>query len=124
MWCQAQELRMNSSFNAYLLPERPRLRRMRHHVKMRRGMVLEDDIKEFWCRIHISPTLLSSFLCYPIDFRGFYLLRGSSVRLSVCARHEGASFIVVKVGGRTLCRPILQKQRKLALFFFSQLVRA
>jgi len=37
--------------------------------------MLQDDIKEFW---------------------GFYLIRGSIVRLSVCARHEGASFIVVK----------------------------
>jgi len=37
--------------------------------------MLQDDIKEFW---------------------GFYLIRGSVVRLSVCARHEGASFIVVK----------------------------
>ena len=66
---------MNSSFNAYLLSERPRLRRVRRRVRMRRKMVLEDDVKEFW---------------------GFYLLRWSEVRLSVCARHEGASFIVVK----------------------------
>ncbi len=75
VWCQAQELRMNSSFNAYLLSERPRLRRYQRRARMRRMMMLEDDIKEFW---------------------GFYLLRGSVVRLSVCARHEGASFIVVK----------------------------
>ena len=40
-----------------------------------RNMMLEDDIKEYW---------------------GFYLLRGSIVRLSVCSRHEGASFIMVK----------------------------
>jgi len=25
MWCSGQQLRMNSSFNAYLLPEKPRL---------------------------------------------------------------------------------------------------
>lgn len=75
MWCEAQELRMNASFNAYLLPERPRLQRYRHHVTMHRKMMLEDDIKEFW---------------------GFYLLRGSVVRLRVCSRHEGASFILVK----------------------------
>lgn len=42
---------------------------------MNRNMMLQDDIKEYW---------------------GFYLLRGSTVRLSVCSRHEGASFIVVK----------------------------
>ena len=38
--------------------------------------MLEDDIKEYW---------------------GFYLLKDSTVKLSVCSRHEGASFIVVKV---------------------------
>lgn len=42
---------------------------------MHRKMMLEDDIKEYW---------------------GFHLLRGSVVRLSVCSRHEGASFIIVR----------------------------
>ena len=37
--------------------------------------MLEDDIKEYW---------------------GFYLIKGSIVRLSVCSRHEGAGVIVVK----------------------------
>jgi hypothetical protein len=75
VWCQAQELTMNGSFNAYLLPERPKLLNYRQHVTMHRKMLLKDDIKEFW---------------------GFYLLRGSYVHLSVCSRHEGASFIVVR----------------------------
>ena len=42
---------------------------------MERKMMLQDDIKEFW---------------------GFYLLKDSIVKLSVCSRHEGASFIIVK----------------------------
>ena len=75
VWCQGQELRMNGSFNAYLLPSKPRLRRFRQHVTMTRKMILEDDIKEYW---------------------GFYLLRGSQVRLSTCARYVGSSFIIVK----------------------------
>jgi len=75
VWCEGQELRMNGSFNAYLLRERPKLRRFRQHVTMKRKMMLEDDVKEFW---------------------GFYLLRGSRVRLATCSRHEGASFILVK----------------------------
>ena len=66
---------MNGSFNAYLLPTKPRLRRFRQHVTMTRKMILEDDIKEYW---------------------GFYLLRGSQVRLSTCARYVGSSFIIVK----------------------------
>ena len=74
-WCEGQDIKMNSSFNAYLLEKRPRLKRYRHHVKMERRMMLEDDVKEYW---------------------GFYLLKGSVAKLSVCSRHEGASFIVVK----------------------------
>jgi hypothetical protein len=66
---------MNGSFNAYLMQERPKIRQYRQHVTMNRNMMLEDDIKEYW---------------------GFYLLRGSIVRLAVCSRHEGASFIIVK----------------------------
>ena len=83
---------MNGSFNAYLLPTKPRLRRFRQHVTMTRKMVLEDDIKEYW---------------------GFYLLRGSQVRLSTCARYVGSSFIIVK--GMFL--PILLHFK---LSFFSQ----
>merc|ERR1719204_1206893 len=75
VWCSGQELKMNGTFNAYLLPHRPKLRQYRQHVTMKRKMVLEDDVKEFW---------------------GFYLLRGSRVRISTCSRHEGASFILVK----------------------------
>jgi peptidyl-prolyl cis-trans isomerase SDCCAG10 len=78
VWCEGQDLRMvsNGSFNAYLLDDRPKLRRVLQRVSMQRRMVLEDDIKEYW---------------------GFYLLKNSFVKLSVCSRHEGASFIVVKV---------------------------
>ncbi len=66
---------MNGTFNAYLLQNRPKLKQWRQHVTMNRNMMLKDDIKEYW---------------------GFYLLRGSVVKLSVCSRHEGASFIVVR----------------------------
>ena len=46
---------------------------------MQRRMMLQDDIKEYW---------------------GFYLLKDSTVKLSVCSRYIGASFIVVKVRQR------------------------
>ena len=56
--------------------QRPKLKRWRQHVVMNRNIhALQDDIKEYW---------------------GFYLLKGSRVKLSVCSRYEGASFIVVK----------------------------
>ena len=75
VWCQGQSLKMNGSFNAYLMPRRPKLQRFRQHVNMERKMMLKDDIKEYW---------------------GFYLLKDSLVKLSVCSRHEGASFIIVR----------------------------
>ena len=49
MWCSAQSIRMNSSFNAYLLPEKPKLLRQRQKVRMERKIIdLEDDMKEYW----------------------------------------------------------------------------
>ena len=56
VWCEGQVLSMNGTFNAYLLEERPKLKRWRQHVTMNRNMMLEDDIKEYW---------------------GFYLLKGT-----------------------------------------------
>jgi len=76
MWCKGQTLRMNSSFNAYLLPEKPKLQRKRQRIKMERKIVnLEDDMKEYW---------------------GFYLLADSYFRLQTCSRHEGASVVIIK----------------------------
>lgn len=76
IWCSQQTIRMNSTFNAYLLPEKPKLLRKKHRVKMERKIVdLEDDMKEFW---------------------GFYLLDNSFFRLEACSRHEGASVVVIK----------------------------
>jgi len=76
MWCKEQKLRMNSSFNAYLLPEKPKLQRKRQRIKMERKIVeLEDDMKEYW---------------------GFYLLKDSYFRLHTCSRHEGASVVIIK----------------------------
>ena len=64
MWCKEQTLRMNSSFNAYLLPEKPKLQRKRQRIKMERKIInLEDDMKEYW---------------------GFYLLSESYFRLKTC----------------------------------------
>jgi len=76
IWCSKQTLRMNSTFNAYLLPEKPKLQRKRKRVQMERKILnLEDDMKEYW---------------------GFFLLLDSTFRLRTCSRHEGASVVVIK----------------------------
>merc|ERR1719309_1063335 len=75
-WCRAQTLKMNSTFRAYLLPERPKLKTQKHRVTMERKIRdLEDDMKEYW---------------------GFYLLKDSFFRVSFCSRHEGASVVIIK----------------------------
>ena len=57
VWCQGQELRVNGTFSAYLLPRKPKLQRFRKSVNMTRKITLPDDVKEYW---------------------GFYLLKGST----------------------------------------------
>lgn len=87
---------MNGSFNAYLLEDKPRLRRARKHVTMHRKMMLEDDIKVIERTIIVCTRVQALEMFHFKEYWGFYLLRKSQVRLSVCSRHEGASFIVVK----------------------------
>lgn len=76
-WCQRQRVKVNNStkFNAFLLPKTPSLSSNSKPVSMVRHLVLEDDTKEYW---------------------GFYLLRGSTVTISTCARWPGASLIVIR----------------------------
>lgn len=74
-WCQRQVVRANTTFNAFLLPEIPETSSNRIHVDMTRHLELSDDMKEYW---------------------GFYLLKGSSVTVSTCARWPGASLILIR----------------------------
>ncbi|XP_019866768.2 uncharacterized protein LOC109595790 isoform X2 [Aethina tumida] len=74
-WCQRQLVKVNTTFNAFLLPEAPHMSSNLQHLSMVRHLVLEDDTKEYW---------------------GFYLLAGSSVTVSSCVRWPGASLIVIK----------------------------
>lgn len=56
---------MNTSFDAYLMSEKPSLTQKAQKLTMTRQFELDDDLKEFW---------------------GFYLLKGSEVTVSSCAR--------------------------------------
>lgn len=76
-WCSNHTIKMNSTFNAYLLPKTPKVQQEKKRVTMKRSMTLEDDMKEYW---------------------GFYLLEGSSFKVRACSRHEGASLVVIKSG--------------------------
>lgn len=60
-------MKVNTTFNAFLLSETPSMSHELKPLSMVRHLELEDDMKEYW---------------------GFYLLRGSSVTVSTCVRFE------------------------------------
>ncbi|XP_026667108.1 uncharacterized protein LOC108622199 [Ceratina calcarata] len=74
-WCQSQLIKVNTTFNAYLMNDEPKVDSEVLPVSMTRHLVLEDDMKEYW---------------------GFYLLRGSSVTVSTCVRWPGASLTIIR----------------------------
>ncbi|XP_033610186.1 uncharacterized protein LOC111871540 isoform X2 [Cryptotermes secundus] len=75
VFCQAHSLKMNSSFHAFQLAGMPDLSPNRKHIRLKKSMSLPDDTLEYW---------------------GFYLLKGSTVALSVCSRFQGSRVMVVK----------------------------
>ncbi|XP_020281490.1 uncharacterized protein LOC109853612 [Pseudomyrmex gracilis] len=74
-WCQSQIIRVNTTFNAYLMSSEPAVEKETKPISMTRHLVMEDDMKEYW---------------------GFYLLRGSSVTVSTCVRWPGASLTIIR----------------------------
>ncbi|XP_076645280.1 uncharacterized protein LOC143354816 [Halictus rubicundus] len=74
-WCQSQVIKVNATFNAYLMSEEPQVENKVQPVSMTRHLILEDDMKEYW---------------------GFYLLKGSSVTVSTCVRWPGASLTIIR----------------------------
>ncbi|XP_076637845.1 uncharacterized protein LOC143349998 [Colletes latitarsis] len=74
-WCQSQVIKVNTTFNAYLMSDEPKVKNDVEFVSMTRHLVLEDDMKEYW---------------------GFYLLSGSSVTVSTCVRWPGAWLTIIR----------------------------
>lgn len=66
---------MNTSFNAYQLESKPEISSIRKHIRLKKSMRLPDDTLEYW---------------------GFFLLNGSTVKLSVCSKYKGSRILVVK----------------------------
>lgn len=62
---QRQLVKSNATFNAFLMPNYPKVAKDRKVVTMTRHLLLSDDMKEYW---------------------GFYLLKGSTVTVSTCSR--------------------------------------
>ncbi|XP_022914325.2 uncharacterized protein [Onthophagus taurus] len=75
VFCDSHTLAMNTSFNAFKLEEKPVLSSKRKHIRLKKSMSLPDDTLEYW---------------------GFYLLKGATVRMKVCSRYEGSRILVVR----------------------------
>ncbi|KAK3858949.1 hypothetical protein Pcinc_034892, partial [Petrolisthes cinctipes] len=75
LWCQAQTTHMNGTFTGYLshgaLGTQPQ---RRNHI-MLNHLKLQDDIKEYW---------------------GFYLLKGSTITISSCAKWDGGQLMILR----------------------------
>ncbi|KAG0716941.1 hypothetical protein GWK47_008452 [Chionoecetes opilio] len=74
-WCQAQSTHMNGSFTSYLAKGKPDLRPERRTYVMLNHLKAQDDVKEYW---------------------GFYLLKGSTVTISSCARRPGGNLLILR----------------------------
>lgn len=74
-WCQAQTTHMNGSFTSYLTKGKPEVRPERRTYVMLNHMKARDDVKEYW---------------------GFYLLQGSTVTISSCARWQGGQLMILR----------------------------
>lgn len=59
-------VKVNATFNAYLLPRIPPVVQETKSLIMIRHLTLDEDMKEYW---------------------GFYLLKGSTVTISTCVRY-------------------------------------
>ncbi|XP_011865778.1 PREDICTED: uncharacterized protein LOC105560886 isoform X2 [Vollenhovia emeryi] len=75
VWCQSQVIKVNATFNAYLMSNEPVVEKEAKPISMTRHLIMEDDMKEYW---------------------GFYLLHGSSVTVSACVRWPGASLTIIR----------------------------
>lgn len=80
VFCQEHLLKMNTSFNAFQLNQKPDQSKSRKHIRLKKSMILPDDTLEYW---------------------GFYLMKGATVELKVCSRYDGSRILVVK-GERNL----------------------
>ncbi|XP_063699078.1 uncharacterized protein LOC134829762 isoform X2 [Culicoides brevitarsis] len=97
IFCEEHHLRMNTSFNAFQLNKIPQFSDTRKHIRLKKSMTLPDDTLEYW---------------------GFYLLRGATVELRACSRHEGSRILVVK-GERNLrtCGLLEHNKNKVGLHY-------
>lgn len=92
VFCQEHRLTMDTNFNAFQLDDMPRRAPKMKKIVLRKTMILPDDTLEYW---------------------GFFLLKGATVKLKVCSKHEGSRVLIVK-GEKNLrtCGLLDHNQRK------------
>lgn len=75
VWCESERISMNSSFNAYLVREAPQFENTTRTYWTTKHFDLRSEEREYW---------------------GFYLPKGSTMTLGICARYDGAKIFVFK----------------------------
>ncbi|KAL7292947.1 hypothetical protein TKK_0013399 [Trichogramma kaykai] len=75
IFCSEHSLKMNGTFDAFQISERPEKPSFRKHIRLKKSMTLPDDTFEYW---------------------GFYLKKEATVILSFCSRFKGATILFVK----------------------------
>lgn len=75
VWCSSLQLKMNTTFNVYLLRQRPRFENATRQYMTTKHFHLKQGEQEFW---------------------GFFLPKGSTITVAGCARFDGAKLDVVK----------------------------
>lgn len=91
IFCGKHSLKMNATFNAFQMKGTPVLSEKKKHVSLKKSMVLPDDTLEYW---------------------GFYLFKGATVKLKGCSRYEGSKILVVKGEKELNTCGILEENKK------------
>ncbi|ODN06198.1 hypothetical protein Ocin01_00491 [Orchesella cincta] len=75
IWCQAETVRINTSFTVYVTEGEPSVVETPTPLSVERNLIIPADHKEYW---------------------GFYLLKGSRFKIRTCARWKGGTLLVVQ----------------------------
>lgn len=92
-------MKVNTTFNAFLVPQVPKVSEELKPLSMVRHLMLEDDMKEYW---------------------GFYLLKGSTVTVSTCVRLVHSFYLktngLLEIVVLILIKVVFSPKRLLSLF--------
>ncbi|GAB6027626.1 hypothetical protein CHUAL_001867 [Chamberlinius hualienensis] len=75
VWCESEKIAINTTFNAYLMSDLPQF---------------ENSTRTYWTTKHYNLRAEER------EYWGFYLPKGSSLSVSLCARYDGGKVVIFK----------------------------